>query len=89
MARNFTGTASTTPATLTITGGFANKVYVKNTGSVALLANVLRVHGDSDFDSIAAGDTASYGSSGDIRQIIVKTASSTTTYTAGVVEGTA
>jgi|11BtaG_2_1085332.scaffolds.fasta_scaffold02748_5 hypothetical protein len=89
MARNFTGTATTSAATLTITDGFANEVYAKNTGSVDLLVSVTGVHGTDDFDTIEAGDTEYYGSSANIGQIKVKTSSSTTTYTAGVTRGTA
>lgn len=89
MARNFSGTASTTPATLTITGGPAHKFYAKNTGSVALLINIETVHGDDDFDTLAAGDSQVYESVSPIKSAIVKTGSSTTTYTAGVVGGSA
>ena len=88
MARTFTGTATTSPATLTITGNKANEVYVKNSGSVTLQVNVPRIHG-TDYDSIAAGDTEYYGSDAPIQSVLVKTASSTTTYTAGVTRGTA
>lgn len=89
MARNFTGTATTTPATLTITGGPAHKFYAKNTGSVALLINIETIHGDDDFDTLAAGDSQTYESNSPLLAAIVKTSSSTTTYTAGVVGGEA
>lgn len=89
MARNFSGTATTSNAELSITGGFANRVYVKNTGSVALSVNVPRVHGSGDYDTVAPGDTAVYESTGNMQSINVKTASSTTTYTAGVTRGDA
>lgn len=89
MARNFSGTATTGGTTLTITGSTATEVYVKNTGGNALRVNVPLVHGSADYDTVAAGDTGTYSSSGSIGQILVKTDSSTTTYTAGVTKGIA
>lgn len=88
MARTFTGTATTSPATLTITGNDTDEVYVKNTGSVDIQVNVPVIHG-SDYDTIEAGDTEYYGSNTVIDSLLVKTASSTTTYTAGVTRGNA
>lgn len=89
MARNFSGTATTSNTTLTITGNDADEVYVKNTGSEALRVNVPVIHGSEDFDTIAVGDTEYYGSPYNIDSIVVKTDSSTTTYTAGVTRGSA
>ena len=89
MARNFSGTATTGGTTLTITGSSATGVYVKNTGAVALRVNVPAVHGSNDYDTLAAGDSESYTSVSSIGEILVKTDSSTTTYTAGVTRGTA
>ena len=88
MARTVTGTATTSPATLTITGNDTDEVYVKNTGSVALQVNVPAVHGD-DYDTVDPGDTGVYGSPYNISEIKVKTASSTTTYTAAATRGSA
>lgn len=91
MARNFTGTSTNTAATDTITGGFANEVYVKNTGSNGLHVNIPSIHGATDYDVVAAGDTEYYGSAASIGKIIVKSAvtDSHTTYTSGVTRGTA
>jgi len=91
MARNFTGTSTNTAATNTIDGGFTSEVYVKNTGSNGLHVNIPNIHGATDYDTIAAGDTEYYGSQANIGKIIVKSAvtDSHTTYTAGVTRGTA
>lgn len=90
MARNFSATASTTPATLTITGKKCKAVAVRNTGANPLLCNVPAVHGTNDFDTIAAGTERVYvDDNSRINSIIVKTTSLTTGYNAGVIRGSA
>lgn len=83
-AQTFSGTATTSDTDLDL-NGVCQEFYVKNTGSVDLSVNVDVLHG-TDYDTIAAGDTEYYRSvSGSgIGVVKVKTASSTTTYTAGV-----
>lgn len=83
----FTGTATTSPATLTIDTKLTSEVFVQNTGSVALLVNVPAVHGTTSFDTLDAGEGEYYSASSNIGSVIVKTSSSTTTYRASVTRG--
>lgn len=89
MARTFTGTSANAAATLTITDGFSNEVYVENTGSNAIDVNVPTIHGTS-YDQLPAGKTEYYGSSANIGSILIKSTvtDSHSTYTAGVTRGT-
>lgn len=91
MARNFKGVATNDAATLTITGTAADEVYVKNTGGSGLLVNVPAVHGASDFDTLAPGETERYEAAGAVTSIVVKTETTgqTAGYTAGVTRGAA
>lgn len=88
MARTFSGTANTDPATLTISGKRCKAVRVRNTDTENnLLVRVPRVTGD-DFDVLVPGTECVYvDDSSRIADLFVKTASASATYTAGVVRG--
>lgn len=90
MARTFTGTAGTGGTALSIDGGLARRVYVKNTDATSdLQVNIPVIHGTS-YDILEPGDSPEYESdNGSITVINVKTATGTATYTAGVTAGAA
>lgn len=84
--RTFQGQAGTSPTTLTISGGKAHTVQVKNKNdsAVDLLVQVPEVTG-SEFDLLEPGDSQEY--SADllgIGSIVVQTASGNADYVAGV-----
>lgn len=90
MARNFTGTASTTAAELTITGSLTRSIVFTNTGDTNnLLVNIPAIHGDSDSFIILPGGSQQFTCDTHFTNAFVESSASTTGYNAGVVEGNA
>jgi len=68
---------------------FCAAVVIANTGSVSLNVCVPALHGD-EYDTIAAGEDRTYRSNrASIKSVMVKTASSTTTYRVSPIMGEA
>jgi hypothetical protein len=87
MARTGSGTATTTPATITITGAVTSIIEVFNTGANPLRLCVPRVHGN-DFVTIAASSSGMYRTDqASVDAFIVMTDADTTTYQWEVVAG--